>query len=109
MRFENIDSGLIVEVTNNALKTGHAIVTYREVVSGREHSLYREWFTKWFMEAPERWITVVRKDSNGELYCYDLTDNGKGAGTCTGFRTIGVANYAAKRMADRMNAANRVN
>ena len=53
-----------------------------------------------------RWVAVVKKDDISGLFCYDLTDNGKGAGTFTGFRTIGAATYDANRMVDRMNAAN---
>ena len=105
MRFENRDSGLVVEVTNNALETGYAVVTYREVVSGREHSLCREWFTKWFMEAPEKWVAVVSKDDESGLYYYDLIEDRKGAGACTGFKSECEAIYHAARMTERMNAA----
>ena len=64
------------------------------------------------MEVPEpklRWVATVRLMDNGELFCFDLTDNGNPAGTNTGFRTKGAANYAARRMVKRMNAANLYN
>jgi len=49
MFYENIQNGLIVEITNNALSDKKSVVTYKEIKNGHSHSLCREWFTQWFM------------------------------------------------------------
>ena len=106
MLYENIENRYIVEVTNDALANGGPVVTYREVLNGHCHALCREWFTKWFMEAPEpnpRWTMTVGKTSCGEFWKCDLFDDGKACGSMVGFRHQFEAKHAAERAINRMN------